>query len=160
MEEPKARPSGKATGGFLSVSTQPQVAMAEELTLATCTKLNAKLLSATDGGDTGTLRDVLQLLQGSKGTKDLLQILAQSKLSKTVHKLSKHEDATIASPAAALVSAWRALLAERDSKRRASVARPGATATAPLLLAFIAHFRASFKRTSGMSSHAMLASAL
>ena len=87
--------------------------MTERLTLEECTRLNAKL----QGGEPGTLRDVLELISVSAATPELLGFLAQSKLSKTVNKLSKHADNGVASLAAKLVGEWRALLAKKEAKK-------------------------------------------
>ena len=51
-----------------------------ELTLAECTRLNAKLQSESESIE--TLRDILKLVKTSPSNKDLLEHLAASKLSR------------------------------------------------------------------------------
>ena len=82
------------------------------LTLAECIKLKEQLQSASSSEDVSLLRDILGVVQSSSSPTDLLESLKQSKLSKVVNKLSKHEDDGVASVAAALVTCWRDVLAK------------------------------------------------
>ena len=55
------------------------------------------------------MREVLATLQASEATLANLKNLSSSKLSRTVQRLTKHEDPTIASVALELVQTWASL---------------------------------------------------
>ena len=101
-----------------------------ELSLRECSTLNARLQRASACDDIDTLRDVLRLLPGSS-TKDLLQNLAASKLSKTVHKLTKHSDTSVAELAAIPVREWKTLLQQKSERSSAPTASTPIPSAAP-----------------------------
>lgn len=97
-----------------------------ELTAPECARLNSKLQAAMDSKDTKTLRDILDTLKASDATGKL-SILSSTKLSKTVHKLTKDDDSTVVAVASSLVQTWKDLV----QKKTKPAAGGPATARAP-----------------------------
>ena len=61
-------------------------------------------------GDWSVVREILATLQASEANVTNLNNLSSSKLSRTVQRLTKHDDPTIASAALSLVQAWAGLV--------------------------------------------------
>jgi FKBP-type peptidyl-prolyl cis-trans isomerase FklB len=99
------------------------------LTLAECITLKEQLERAASTDSISTLRDVLSVVQASPSPPDLLESLKQSKLSKFVYKLTKHEDDSVSSVAAALVDKWKNALARSRSTAQTSSSGVGAQAS-------------------------------
>lgn len=98
-----------------------------ELTAPQCAGLNSKLQAAVDSKDSKTLRDILDTLKASDATGKL-SILSSTKLSKTVHKLSrsKEDDSAVVAAASSLVQTWKDLVIKKKT-----VAGEPAAARAP-----------------------------
>ena len=91
-----------------------------ELTASVCAGLNSRLNAAMSAtvvpapfdhpGDWSVVREILATLQASEANVTNLNNLSSSKLSRTVQRLTKHDDPTIASAALSLVQAWAGLV--------------------------------------------------
>ena len=91
-----------------------------ELTASVCAGLNSRLNAAMSATvvpalldhpvDWSVVREILATLQASEANVTNLNNLSSSKLSRTVQRLTKHDDPTIASAALSLVQAWAGLV--------------------------------------------------
>ena len=90
-----------------------------------CLSFEVRLTVAIEERDTATLRRVLVKLYVANA-RGCLRAIAKSGLGKTVHKLTKHEDAQVAQAAAAVCVYWRAL-----SSGKAVLAAPALLSNLP-----------------------------
>jgi hypothetical protein len=91
-----------------------------ELTASVCAGLNSRLNAAMNAtavpapldqpADWSLVREILATLRASEANVTNLNDLSRSKLSRTVQRLTKHEDPAVASAAFALVQAWAGLV--------------------------------------------------
>ena len=91
-----------------------------ELTASVCAGLNSRLNAAMNATvlpalmdqpvDWSVVREILATLQASEANVSNLKHLSSSKLSRTVQRLTKHDDAFIAAAAFSLVQAWAGLV--------------------------------------------------
>ena len=101
-----------------------------ELTAPQCAGLNSKLQAAMDSKDSTTLRDILDTLKASDANGKLSN-LSSTKLSKTVHKLTKYDDSTIVAAATSLVQTWKGLVSKTKPAAAAPAAAPAPSPAAP-----------------------------
>ena len=91
-----------------------------ELPSTICAGLNSRLNAAMNAtavpapldqpADWSLVREILATLRASEANVTNLNDLSRSKLSRTVQRLTKHEDPAVASAAFALVQAWAGLV--------------------------------------------------
>lgn len=98
-----------------------------DLTTSSCTDLNTKLLKEQDPH---RLCKLLEPLERSDA-RNKLQILGSTKLSKTVMKLTKNADTSVAGMAQRLVDKWRALCS-KPKDGQTPIAKQTATAAVPV----------------------------